>query len=211
MFDKKPNNHLWLFYNSTADVHPSKEDSPGKEERMLRIKLGPRFYVGDKQGNDSFAPRQHAGWDPTMTEKEVYDAARVWWRLSERAEREKYAIVVAEGLCRMAIEIKRWETSEDRRGFEGRILKPGDRVYDKFVGKPDPAESTSRFPVLYLPDEVDEELCRCGCGETVSRGEWVQGHDQRAIHARIRNDFNGSVSKFIDWYDDHRPATATAS
>jgi hypothetical protein len=99
----------------------------------------------------------------------------------------------------------------DRRGFEGRILKPGDRVYDKFVGKPDPTESTSRFPVLYLPDEVDEGLCRCGCGETVSRGEWVQGHDQRAIHARIRKDFNGSVSKFIDWYDAHGPASVTTS
>lgn len=92
---------------------------------MLRIKLSPRFYVGDEQGSNFFAPRQHAGWDPTMTEKEVYDAARVWWRLSERAEQEKYAIVVADGLCRMAIEIKRWETSGDRRGFEGRILKPG--------------------------------------------------------------------------------------
>jgi hypothetical protein len=40
---------------------------------------------------------------------------------------------------------------------------------------------------------------------TVERGEWLQGHDQRAIHNRIRADFDGSVSRFIDWYDANGP------
>jgi hypothetical protein len=78
-------------------------------------------------------------------------------------------------------------------------------VFDRFVGQPDPADSTSRFPVLYLADPIDKSTCRCGCGETVARGEWSQGHDQRAIHERIRNDFGGSVSRFIDWYDVNGP------
>jgi hypothetical protein len=86
----------------------------------------------------------------------------------------------------------------------GDILAPGDPVYDKFVGKPDPATSTSRFPVLYLADPLDGGVCRCGCGQPVARGDWVQGHDQRAIHDRIRADFGGSVSRFIDWYDSQR-------
>jgi hypothetical protein len=173
---------------------------------MLRIKLGNRRYVGE-EGN-KFLPRQHAGWDPTMTETQVYDAARGWWRLNQRAEQEKYALVVAggnEGV--MAIEINEWEREGDRRAFAGQILQPGHPVYDKFVGKPDPANSTSRFPVLYLSDEVDHGTCRCGCGKAVERGEWVQGHDQRAIHDRIRSDFGGSVSRFIDWYDANGPFT----
>jgi hypothetical protein len=172
---------------------------------VLRIKLGQRNYVGDQQADHDFLPRLHAGWDPTMTDGEVYDAARGWWRLNQRAEQERYAIVLAGGQIRMAIEIREWRTEGDRRAFGGRILGAGEAVYDKFVGGADPAESTSRFPVLYLADPVDAGVCRCGCGETVTRGEWGQGHDQRAIHQRIRDDFGGSVSRFIDWYDANGP------
>ncbi len=172
---------------------------------LLRIKLGQRTYVGDEQGAHKFLPRMHAGWDPTMTAQEVYDAARGWWRLNQRAEQERYAVVVAGGQCQLAIRINKWQQEGDRRAFAGDILGPGDLVHDKFVGKPDPADSTSRFPVLYLADPVDEATCRCGCGATVSRGEWLQGHDQRAIHDRIRADFGGSVSRFIDWYDANGP------
>jgi len=171
---------------------------------LLRIKLGARTYVGDEQAGHPFLPRRHAGWDPTMTDGEVYDAARGWWRLNARAEQERHALVLAGGQVRMAIAIREWATEGDRRAFAGDILAPGDPVHDKFVGKPDPATSTSRFPVLYLPDPLDEATCRCGCGTTVARGDWVQGHDQRAIHQRIREDFGGSVSRFIDWYDSQR-------
>ncbi|WP_433317932.1 hypothetical protein [Micromonospora chersina] len=172
---------------------------------MLRIKLGPRTYVGDTQANHPFLPRQHAGWDPTMSDQEVYNAARGWWRLNSRAEQERYALVLAGDQVRLAIAVKEWRAEGDRRAFAGEILAPGDPVYDKFVGQSDPAESTSRFPVLYLPDPLDAGVCRCGCGQAVTRGEWAQGHDQRAIHERIRSDFGGSVSRFIDWYDANGP------
>lgn len=175
---------------------------------MLRIKLGTRRYVGDTEGEDEFLPRQHCGWDPTMTEQEVYDAARGWWRLNHRAEQERYAVVVAGDAVVMAIEIDSWRTQGDRRAFAGRILPFDNAVHQKFVGQPDPANSTSRFPVLYLADELDNATCRCGCGGTVSRGEWVQGHDQRAIHQRIRDDFDGSIGAFIDWYDANGPFAA---
>ncbi len=65
---------------------------------------------------------------PTMTDREVYNAARGWWRLNQRAEQQKYAIVVAGGRCRIAIEINEWSKEGDRRAFDGRILPPGDRV-----------------------------------------------------------------------------------
>lgn len=174
----------------------------------MRIKLGDRTYVGDTQADHPFLPRRHAGWDPTMTDGEIYDAARGWWRLNARAEQERHALVLAGGQVRMAIAIREWRTEGDRRAFAGDILGPGDPVHDKFVGKPDPATSTSRFPVLYLPDPLDASVCRCGCGETVARGEWVQGHEQRAIFDRIRADFAGSVSRFIDWYDANGPFAA---
>jgi hypothetical protein len=32
----------------------------------------------------------------------------------------------------------------------------------------------------------------------------VQGHEQKAIFDRIRADFAGSVSRFVDWYDSQR-------
>ena len=175
---------------------------------MLRIKVGKITYIGHEQGDHPFLPRQHGGWDPTMTEQQVYDAARGWWRLSRRAEQERYAIVVAQGVCRMAIEINEWRQQGNRRAFAGRILQPGNPVHDRFVGEPDPAKSTSRNPVHYLTDPVDQAICRCGCGETIERGEWVMGHDQRAIHQRIRTDFDGSVSRFIDWYDANGPSAS---
>jgi hypothetical protein len=43
--------------------------------------------------------------------------------------------------------------------------------------------------------------CRCGCGSVVRRGgQWMPGHDHRAVQSRIRTDF-GNVSQFLDWYD----------
>jgi hypothetical protein len=144
-----------------------------------------------------------------MTDGEVYDAARGWWRLNARAEQERYAIVLAGDQVRMVIKIAEWRTVGDRRAFAGEMLRPGHAVYDKFVGRPDPAESSSRFPVLYLADPVDAGVCRCGCSEPVTRGDWVQGHDQRAIHNRIRADFGGSVRRFIDWYDANGPFAGT--
>lgn len=48
--------------------------------------------------------------------------------------------------------------------------------------------------------------CKCGCGNTVERGVWLPGHDQRALHQRIHRD-HGNVANFVDWYDASRRAT----
>jgi len=48
---------------------------------MLQINLGAARYQPDDQ-DDDFLPRTLAGWDQAMTEAQVYDAARGWWRLN---------------------------------------------------------------------------------------------------------------------------------
>jgi hypothetical protein len=84
-------------------------------------------------------------------------------------------------------------------------------VYDRFVGRADPVDSRSRYPVLYMRDEADRSLCRCGCGQAVERGEFALGHDTRAAFSRISNDFGGSVSRFLDWYDAQRGRSGFAT
>lgn len=177
---------------------------------MIRIRLGRRTYVGG--GRETTAPhpfleRELTGWDPTMSDREVYDAARGWWRLSGRALREKYAVVVGEGTVRMVVEIDEWAENGDRRGFAGSVLAAGHPVHDALVGEPDPVPTGSRNPVAYFRHPAEAGTCRCGCGDTVAVGEWAQGHDQRALHELLNEDFDGSVSRFLDWYAQHRSTT----
>lgn len=149
-------------------------------------------------------------WNASLNEHEVYEAARAAWRLAAGAEGERYALILGGGLIRVAVEIDAWTTeAKGRRSFTGRILGPGDPLHDRFVGKPDPSGSTSRNPARYwCAPSLDGQYtaCLCGCGNEV-RNQWLPGHDQRAIHERIRQDFRGSVAGFVAWYDAHRPAT----
>jgi hypothetical protein len=135
-----------------------------------------------------------------MARTESYDAARGWWRLDgDRAKRERYVLAVGDGHGVQAIEItdRRYVPVIGRSAFAGNILRPGDPIHDKWVGRPVPRPS--RNPIHYLPDATGSP-CRCGCGEIV-RGTWVHGHDQRAIHERIARDFGGEIASFIGWYD----------
>jgi len=90
-----------------------------------------------------------------MTPEQVYTSARGWRRLSRaRAEHERYAVVEAEGRCRMAIEITGWETQPQsgRHAFEGTILQAGHRIHDRYVGRP--MEAASQNPIHYLSDDA---------------------------------------------------------
>jgi hypothetical protein len=87
-----------------------------------------------------------------------------------------------------------------RHAFNGQILPAGNAVRDRYVGKP--LVSPSRNPIHYITDPDDPSgECKCGCGQSTN-GVWVTGHDQRAIHDRIRRDFGGDVGTFVDWYDE---------
>ncbi|WDZ93111.1 hypothetical protein [Nocardiopsis sp. HUAS JQ3] len=170
---------------------------------MIRIRLSARNYQVNEH---PFLSRQLIGWDPTMSEQEIYDAGRGWWRLSERAEAESYAVLVGGDVIRQVIEIDEWALSDsaDRRAFNGTVLKPGHPLHDRLVGQPDPMPSGSRNPVAYFEDQADLTPCRCGCGE-LTRRDWVQGHDQIAIHRIIKSDFDGSVRKFVEWWEENGP------
>lgn len=167
---------------------------------MLQITLGPYGHVDEE--HLEFAPRSHCGWYPGMPPEDTYTSARAWWVLNRiRAEREKYAVVTARGTAVQAIEITGWHTRADgRHAFSGKVLTAGHPVYERYIGNP--LGTASRNPIRYLEDPNDPAgTCKCGCGEATG-GTWVTGHDQRAIHDRIRRDFSGDVARFIDWYDE---------
>lgn len=146
--------------------------------------------------------RDRVGFSPTMSELALYDANHGCWKLGARAHRERYMIVTFEGIVRQAVEIKSIEpvARTGRSVVHGDILHAGHPVHDKYVGKPSPVQGV-RNPVTYFEDHDVEvgQPCRCGCGGTVAGGDFLPGHDQRAIHDRINQ--IGTVADFLDWFD----------
>jgi hypothetical protein len=144
---------------------------------------------------------------PKMSKRELYDAGRADWVLGRRADRERYALITYGGKVHMAIEIEELvttklrepeDTRDHRKAIEGKILKPGHEVYDTYVGK---EMKGTRNPVHYFDSPFDLKACRCGCGTDVVRGDFLPGHDQRALRDRVAK--VGTVAEFIDWFDKH--------
>jgi hypothetical protein len=69
-------------------------------------------------------------------------------------------------------------------------------------------------PVGYvaLPEEQQflQRPCACGCRSTSER-DFLPGHETRAIMARVREHFDGSPLKFIQWIDTTLADTAAVS
>lgn len=163
--------------------------------------------------------RPYVGYEEGMTQDEMYAANHGEWAIGARAQKERYALFSFGRTVIQAIEIENLERTtiysgdpnekrDDRYTINGRVLEKGDPVYDKYVGKPSPV-SASRNPVRYFDDpEFDGgrgQLCACGCGETTTAGEFIPGHDQKAIHERIAR--IGTVAEFLKWMDVVRPAS----
>lgn len=169
---------------------------------MIVINLGPAREV-DK--DEDGLGRSVVGWFPGMSDEQLYEAARGVWKLGSRADRERHALFIAQGLVRGAVEIDRLTVRGDRRAIVGvgqKLLGPGNPIYDTYVGKPDPTGSRTRNPVRYW-DPSAGHVCGCGCGEATER-EFLPGHDQRAIHERISRVFR-SVTEFLVWFDGQFP------
>lgn len=119
---------------------------------MLQITLG--TFRSVPEGDDPNLPRTFAGWRDGMSDQDVLTAARGWWVLNgSRAERERYAIIGARGLGRLAVEIiePSWVTRADgRHAFNGTILPPGHHIHDRYVGQPVPLSHGN--PVQYIND-----------------------------------------------------------
>ncbi|MFJ5788133.1 hypothetical protein [Streptomyces hydrogenans] len=164
---------------------------------MIHITLGRMRYVSPEEDQ---LGRDHVGWDPNMGDEALFRANRGCWVLGERAEKEQFALLSCEGDVRMAIEItKLVAVAGGRKAIEGRYLKPGDAVYDAYVGQKQPVDPT-RNPITYFDSPHDTRLCGCDCGEPVAGGWFLPGHDQKALHARVSK--IGTVRDFIAWFDE---------
>lgn len=171
---------------------------------MLHITLGPARTIDpttDELGRD------RTGFAPTMSELALYDAVHGCWVLGERAHRERYVLFTYDGIVRQAVEIDRIEqvthrdqqdTRDNRSMIHGTILRPGHEVYDSYVGNPSPVQGV-RNPVTYFDAPAIGHPCRCGCGDTVTGKDFLVGHDQTALHDRVRQ--IGTVAQFLDWFD----------
>ncbi|MGW1878750.1 hypothetical protein [Streptomyces sp. NPDC001975] len=109
------------------------------------------------------------------------------------------------GIVVPAVEIDRISAAapDGRRTVHGTILKPGNPVYDKYVGNESPVDK-SQNPVQYFNSPFDRSDCACGSGKEVPSGrDFLLGHDQRAIHDRVK--LVGGVLPFMDWFDTTWP------
>ncbi|GLY89201.1 hypothetical protein [Actinoallomurus iriomotensis] len=167
---------------------------------MLHITLGPERAVDPK--TDELG-RDRVGFSETMSELALYDANHGCWKLGSRAAKEQFAIVSYGGIVRQAIEIDNVVPigAGGRSVINGRILHSGHPVYDRYVGKESPVQGV-RNPVSYVDVEMDGRPCRCGCGGSVVGHDFLPGHDQAALHARIKQ--IGTVAEFLDWFDTVR-------
>jgi hypothetical protein len=84
--------------------------------------------------------RRYCGWSEGLSPDEVYEAARGCWKLSDRANSEKFAVVVHRGLVRCVIEIDRIEpVSTGLRAIVGRPVAQGHPLHDRWTGEPAPS------------------------------------------------------------------------
>lgn len=167
------------------------------ETDVLHITLGKERSVDpdvDELGRD------RVGFSASMSPGALYDANHGCWKLGPRAQKERYMIVSFDGLVRQAIEIESIEPviRGNRSVVHGSILREGHPVHDKYVGKTSPVQGV-RNPVTYFDDDVDGRPCRCGCGGVATTGDFLPGHDQTALHARVKQ--IGTVAEFLDWFD----------
>jgi hypothetical protein len=172
----------------------------------IRFKLGGYETVtGDPLG------RGHVGYFPRMTESEAWEAGRGVWKASvEKIGRQRFALVVGEGVVRVVAEITGHTEHETATGtriaLTGALLPEGHPVRDAYLGRPDPITTGSQNPVGYcdLPEEQEflQRPCACDCGETSDR-DFLPGHDVRAIQRRVRDQFDGSALKLIQFLDTH--------
>jgi len=179
---------------------------------MIHITLGPEKLMDPKIDD---LGRDRVGFSETMSENALYDANHGTWVLGPRAQSERYTLVTFHGIVRQAIEIDSIEkvtkrdasdTRDDRSVINGKVLHAGHPVYDTYVGKTSPVQGV-RNPVTYFDAPVDGNPCRCGCGGIVSSKDFLPGHDQTALHDRVKQ--IGTVSEFLDWFDvvrGHRKA-----
>lgn len=179
---------------------------------MLHITLSPEQRTDpevDELGRDRY------GFSETMSPLALYDANHGGWKLGARAHSERFYLASFGGTVQQAVEIESIEPllrRPDRSVIIGKVLGPGHPVHDKYVGKTSPIQGV-RNPITYFEDDTIEQAlntrpCRCGCGGVLTGKEFLPGHDQTALHARVKE--IGTVADFLDWFDVVRGRAGSA-
>lgn len=170
---------------------------------MIHIKLGEPTVASS---SDPMGREWH-GFNPEASLQELFDNNRGRWVLGQRADREQYAVFsyIGDHTVKFVAAIDGLEEFDGRRAIIGRVLGSDDPFAARWVGQPSP--DRFRNPTTYHPDDDGPLTCACGCGESVKAGRtFAPGHDQRAIHERIEEQWGGTLG-FIRWYDaTHRSA-----
>jgi hypothetical protein len=149
--------------------------------------------------------RRHIGYFPRMREDEAWEAGRGMWKINtDKAGRQRFALIVGEGHIRAIAEITDITTHGDRVALGGMPLSAGHPLYDAYIDQPDPVTNGSHNPIAYcqLPEEQPflQEPCACDCGQLTDR-PFLPSHDIRAIKARVHRHFGGSPLRLIQWID----------
>lgn len=171
---------------------------------MIHITLSAERRLDDPS-SDALG-RDRVGYAETMSSLALYDANHGTWVLGPKADTERFALFTFKGVVRQAVEIDRLEKVDTGGGHQhgrsiihGRILEAGSPVYDQYVGKTSPVQGV-RNPVTYFNENVASPcLCRCGGSVASARPGFLPGHDQTALHDRVRQ--IGTVAEFLIWFD----------
>jgi hypothetical protein len=164
---------------------------------MIHIKLS------DLKKADPADPmgREWHGFSEQVSAQELFDNNRGRWVLGKRAEREQHAVFSYTGdhTVKFVAEIDGFEEFDGKRAIIGRVLPQDHPVAARWLGRPSP--DSFRNPTTYHPDGDGPTRCACGCGEPMKSGRaFSPGHDQRAIHERIEEQW-GDTLGFIRWFD----------
>jgi hypothetical protein len=145
--------------------------------------------------------RTWVGWSPDLPDEVVYEQNRGIWVLGRRALTEDLATFSHDGAVVAVIALDGIEDVPPlpgqlvKQAIRGRVLRAGDADYDALIGQ---SVDHHRNPVTYLEAA---RRCGCGCGGEVTGNRMFRaGHDQRAIHSRIAQQW-GTTLQFIDWFD----------
>lgn len=105
--------------------------------------------------------RSGHGWRSGMSQIELADSTRAWWKISPKSARARgveHAVAVFDGITRAVFHIDSWfgPNSNGRHGFAASPISSGDHAdsYFDHVGKRLPAERGSQNPVTYWPRSV---------------------------------------------------------
>lgn len=121
----------------------------------MAINLALKTRVDLEPGSADWG-RSWYGWDPLLTDKELWDQNRGTWRISRhRLEHERILTLSYDASIRIVVEISGYENVGDLLAVQGDVLLPGDRARDELIGRSVPRQ---RNPVCYFPTPNLDEI-----------------------------------------------------